>query len=125
MTQAENSLDKKQPDGGPAFPASGMTGRGMTLRDYFATKAMQGMASSHAYCEHGWAQADLAGQAYEIADAMLKARDRGAGESGNDRLAIFLLREALKSCLEYGVMTGAGWVTEKARAALAKAGEPQ
>lgn len=48
---------------------------GMSLRDYFAAKAMQGMAGSHAYCERGWDQADLAGQAYEIADAMLKARE--------------------------------------------------
>ena len=75
MTQAANSLDKKQPDDGPAFPAAWMLERGMTLRDYFAAKAMQGMAGSHAYCERGWDQADLAGQAYEIADAMLKARE--------------------------------------------------
>lgn len=68
--------------GGPAFPChSEIIPRkdkdfaGMTLRDYFAAKAMQGMAGSHAYCERGLDQADLAGQAYEIADAMLKARE--------------------------------------------------
>ena len=128
MTQAENSRN-----GGPAFPCHpeiiphrDHDFAGMSLRDYFAAKAMQGMAGSRAYCERGWDQADLAGQAYEIADAMLKARDHGAEGSENDRhVATFLLREALKSCLEYGAMTGADWVTDKARAALAKAGEPR
>ena len=47
----------------------------MTLRDYFAAKAMHGMAGSRRYCEVGWDQADMASQAYEIADAMLKARE--------------------------------------------------
>ena len=60
--------------GGPAFPRQPGGDTGMTLRDYFAAKAMQGMAGSPRYCEHGWDQADLAAQAYEIADAMIKAR---------------------------------------------------
>ena len=77
-------MNEKINSGGPAFPvqysneADGptvMPSEGITLRDYFAAKAMQGMAGSHAYCERGWDQADLAGQAYEIADAMLKARE--------------------------------------------------
>lgn len=61
-------------DGGPAFPDDGQqnyTG-GMTLRDYFAAKAMQ------AY----WSDPDVAQDhktaaawAYEMADAMLKARE--------------------------------------------------
>ena len=82
MTQAEDSRDA-----GPAFPchpeivpSAGLGFAGMTLRDYFAAKAMQGMAGSHAYCERGWDQADLAGQAYEIADAMLKAREVKNGQ---------------------------------------------
>jgi len=33
------------------------------------------------------------------------------------------LREALQACINYGAMTGDEWVTEKARAALARAGE--
>ena len=40
----------------------------------FAAKAMQGMAGSHGYCERGWDQKDLAGQAYELADAMFASR---------------------------------------------------
>ena len=78
-------MEQKIETGGPAFPMLGRVVKGkwepysqftgMTIRDYFAAKAMQGMAGSHAYCERGWDQADLAGQAYEIADAMLKARE--------------------------------------------------
>ena len=45
-----------------------------SLRDEFAAKAMQGMAGSHGYCERGWDQKDLAGQAYELADAMFASR---------------------------------------------------
>ena len=121
MTQAENSRNS-----GPAFPCRDHDFAGMPLRDYFAAKAMQGMAGSRRYCEVGWDQADVAGQAYEIADAMLKARDRGAGASENDRhVAISLLREALESCIDYGAMTGDDWVTDKALAALASTGEPQ
>ena len=43
----------------------------MTIRDYFAAKAMQGIISSE--CNYG-AFSDLASDAYSIADAMLRAR---------------------------------------------------
>jgi len=47
--------------------------RGMSLRDYFAAKAMQGMmADGQAF--RLVAESTLANTAYEIADAMLKAR---------------------------------------------------
>ncbi len=57
----------------PAFPCHGSMGEvtndGMTLRDYFAAKAMQAMT------ERGEAsQGFVAMQAYKVADAMLKAR---------------------------------------------------
>lgn len=75
-------MSEKTETGGPAFPCHPEIiphrepdFAGMALRDYFAAKAMQGMAGSYAYCERGWDQADLAGQAYEIADAMIKARE--------------------------------------------------
>ena len=124
MPQAENSRNSS-----PASPTTTEHGfnygePGMTLRDYFAAKAMQGcLTAKYAsiYRPEAWAK-----DAYGMADAMLKARDHGAEGSENDRhVATFLLREALKSCLEYGAMTGADWVTDKARAALAKAGEPR
>jgi hypothetical protein len=64
--------------GGPAFPIPGLHGdadfNGMTLRDYFAAKAMQGMVASPQFCEGGWPDVDIAQQAYDIADAMLAAR---------------------------------------------------
>ena len=68
--------------GGPAFPTGILTddvglivsgGNGMTLRDYFAAKAMQSMNSRQDYID---APADaIALDAYALADAMLKARE--------------------------------------------------
>ena len=62
--------------GGPAFPRMGercqsINEDGMTLRDYFAAKAMQGLLASevHAPLE------DFAATAYKMADAMLKERE--------------------------------------------------
>lgn len=49
---------------------------GMTLRDYFAAKAMQGLiASRHTDYEGGYyEESSVAETAYLMADAMLKAR---------------------------------------------------
>jgi len=65
--------------GGPAFPTSDWdeNGRaykihGTTLRDYFAAKAMQAILSNP---EYGDEDDSLAGAAYYVADAMLKARE--------------------------------------------------
>jgi hypothetical protein len=57
--------------GGPAFPLDDGVHRGMTLRDYFAAKAMQGLLTRIA--RSGTEQAE---EAYRIADAMLKAREK-------------------------------------------------
>ena len=46
---------------------------GMTLRDYFAAKAMQAMLSSP-NCPLNVRESELAKQAYSAADAMLEAR---------------------------------------------------
>lgn len=61
--------------GGPAFPCLGNdTYKGMTLRDYFAAKAMQSMNSRPDYED---ASAILiAVDAYALADAMLEARGK-------------------------------------------------
>jgi len=65
-------------NGGPAFPDSdGQTDYtgGMTLRDYFAAKAMQAMINN--YVEYGYdGYADLANDAYKLADAMLAEREK-------------------------------------------------
>jgi len=63
----------------PAFPAMHFdlaeNEHGMTLRDYFAAKAMQGFI---AYTAHKGMYTppddELAASAYQLADAMLKAR---------------------------------------------------
>ena len=60
--------------GGPAFPTTkplehwGDPNQGMTLRDYFAAKAMQSMAQKYSH------EGDISRNAYKVADAMLKAR---------------------------------------------------
>lgn len=87
MTQAENSRNS-----GPAFPTTAEHGfdcgePDMTLRDYFAAKAMQGIVSSidgeanyqrlrgHA-TDAGLSVSEwIARDAYKQADAMLKARE--------------------------------------------------
>ena len=68
--------------GGPAFPTTRYNANtmivesfgGMTLRDYFAAKAMQGIVSHDPTFSQTFV--DLAAKdAYVYADAMLKARE--------------------------------------------------
>ena len=65
--------------GGPAFPTTkplehwGDPNQGMTLRDYFAAKAMQGFMANKSNPMHYQPEED-ARWAYMIADALLKAR---------------------------------------------------
>jgi hypothetical protein len=58
--------------GEPAFPTDAMTVQyGMTLRDYFAAKAMQSELM-----DRNWHDIEnLANYAYDVADEMLKARN--------------------------------------------------
>jgi len=60
-------------DGGPAFPtpAGIQHNDGMTLRDYFAAAALQGILADG----DGRCRADDAKNAFKAADAMLKARE--------------------------------------------------
>ena len=64
----------------PAFPTGIITdgkgkiiggSNGMTLRDYFAAKAMQGLLASDVYAPKD----KFAENAYAMADAMMKARE--------------------------------------------------
>ena len=82
-------------DGGPAFgqvvelrcvrvdPFGGeewepaLAQGGMSLRDYFAAKAMQGLIGDGALREAANRVCSLAGLAYQQADAMLEARKAG------------------------------------------------
>jgi len=71
-------------DGGPAFPSEEQircNGEvcdtrkfpGMTLRDYFAAAALQGMIAS--CTQQNWQEEYAAKASYQLADAMLKARE--------------------------------------------------
>ena len=74
----------EQNNGGPAFPQHGFDNiaerftsqGGMTLRDYFAAKAMQAICTSKdeagTLLNHGYEW--ISSEAYKIADAMLKSR---------------------------------------------------
>lgn len=71
-------------EGGPAFPFREQDGEGgyqrfpgMSLRDYFAAAALQGMLSDPDAGKVDWKH--LAEEAYEAADAMLAARERKEG----------------------------------------------
>ena len=63
-------------DGGPAFPLQSIGPEfqpgysGMTLRDYFAAAALQGLMSNQYQVDDPYPI-----YAYRIADAMLKARE--------------------------------------------------
>lgn len=86
MTDSPNLLG----DGGPAFPSARDMRHnpdfdhegGMTLRDYFAIRALPLVAVGHcdAHAAAVWVHAEhfdgLAADAYALADAMLKARQR-------------------------------------------------
>ena len=54
-----------------AFPCYGNDG--MTLRDYFAAKAMQALIKKHTYAEY---DSLVSERSYIFADAMLKAREQ-------------------------------------------------
>ena len=62
----------------PAFPAPANVGhitqQGMTVRDYFAAKAMQAILSENPDYHQTYQFIDLADFSYQAADAMLKAR---------------------------------------------------
>lgn len=64
-------------DSWAAFPvtsASGGVHSGMSMRDYFAAKAMQGMISAREPIVHIVDFEAISIDAYRIADAMLKTR---------------------------------------------------
>ena len=61
--------------GGPAFPVQDTwQAHGMTLRDYFAAKAMQAILSEDPDYHQKYEFIDLADFSYQCADAMLKQR---------------------------------------------------
>ena len=88
-TAAQLSGGETSPDGGaenkpenpPAFPVTGNPEceqyiEGMTLRDYFAAKAMQAVVTSSRNFSSVTDDESAAKRAYDIADAMLTARGK-------------------------------------------------
>jgi hypothetical protein len=76
--------------GGPAFPSLPIVKEfegkrltmteGLTMRDYFAAKALPAIYKDACECARvdGWPEGwrdEVAAEAYEVADAVLKARD--------------------------------------------------
>jgi hypothetical protein len=66
--------------GGPAFPTQVASYEGMTLRDYFAAKAMQGLIARESTGAFNFEACPndpwrVALWAYDVADQMLKARE--------------------------------------------------
>ena len=80
-------MSKDKETGGPAFPSANAVTvgeyvssghSGMTLRDYFAAKAMQGELACQRD-EYEWHDINkLAVHCYRVADSMLKAREIGS-----------------------------------------------
>jgi len=75
-------------EGGPAFPSQPLNAcgqpcgdlqPGMTLRDYFAAKALQG-ACAVTGIDFGGPKG-VAGMSYEIADAMIAERSKAEGRA--------------------------------------------
>ena len=72
-----------KPNNPPAFPVQSVyiedqetNSRGMTLRDYFAAKAMQGITPIlYEIFDPGTVHERISHDAYLFADAMLKARE--------------------------------------------------
>jgi hypothetical protein len=59
-----------------AFPRHGVDQYGMTLRDYFANSAMQGICVNAGRNSHDFSNIEkIVETAYKIADAMLKQRE--------------------------------------------------
>lgn len=83
MNTQQHAVNTQQHDGGPAFPSgkSETPGyenslpyyEGMSLRDWFAGMALQGIVSS-IFCTPEVTFNECAGRAYGMADAMLAAR---------------------------------------------------
>ena len=62
-------------DGGPAFPKHWLDEvGGMSLRDWFAGQVAGGMAAFSGTAGVSYGPGDIAGRAYQVADAMLAER---------------------------------------------------
>jgi hypothetical protein len=63
-------VSMSNPSAFPCHPDTPPEYDGMTLRDYFAAKALQGLIDKEVFFD------DVAESAYKVADHMLKAREQ-------------------------------------------------
>ncbi|MBK8197005.1 MAG: hypothetical protein IPK75_01455 [Acidobacteria bacterium] len=72
-------MGERSKDGGPAFPTAGSTG--MSLRDWFAGQALAGLCGTDArvYIDRNKIAGRFASVAFELADAMIAAREAANG----------------------------------------------
>ena len=80
---SENDTTKRdlfRDEGGPAFPINisgwGDNGHGMSLRDWFAGKAMASGLGKRLFSDGSY-MSEIAAASYRMADEMLKARGNG------------------------------------------------
>jgi hypothetical protein len=72
-------IDKNNEPAFPGFPCDSFQDRGMTLRDYFAAKAMAAMLSIEDVHLNN-TETEIATWAYQQADAMMEARKQKKDE---------------------------------------------
>ena len=104
-----------KPDGGPAFPGVEMSWneeagcsepigpRGMSLRDWFAGQALQGILACDALKVAGLPKFALAQDAWEMADSMLDAKSICFGIQNDELLK---LRTEVDCRIEHGADSG-------------------
>jgi hypothetical protein len=70
-------------DGGPAFPSDYIPGTattpGMSLRDWFAGNALNGILMNYTTERFGISEKSIADHAYKLADALLVSREGKGG----------------------------------------------
>lgn len=78
MSERDDTTPGIGHNGGPAFPTTaydhGVDSPGMTLRDWFAGQAVIGIMACHANEGFSLQPENCARWAFDVADAMLKAR---------------------------------------------------
>lgn len=83
--KSDSQLPSYSKNGGSAFPfifpddpnsCEGLCSVGLSVRDYFAGKALQGFLANHTVTDHSsFRREDLVSECYYIADKMLGCRE--------------------------------------------------
>lgn len=70
-------MNEQLPNGGPVFPTESADKywHGMSMRDWFAGQIAAGMTAFSGTAGISYGPREIAGRSYEVADAMLAARE--------------------------------------------------